>query len=54
MCISGSIAAGEINTHFMVLVTVEHVNGGLCTKPGCQQHKISLYKNLGRRFNNYT
>lgn len=34
MCISGSIAAGEINTNLMVLVTLEHVNGGLCTKFG--------------------
>lgn len=53
MCINGTIAAGEINTNFMVFDSVELVNGGLCTKSGRQQNKISLYKYLGRRFNNY-
>lgn len=53
MCIIGTIAATEINTNFMVFVIFELVKGGLCTKSRGQQHKISLYKYLGRRFNNY-
>lgn len=51
--LNGRMAAGEKNTNFMASVSAGLINGGRCRTPGCRQHKISLYNDLGKEFNNY-